>query len=167
MFAAIKSLKGPFEDRLSDKAQGSSFRDALAISRNNMTLTPSETQHGIFSHMPNWVNNMMKLRNQIVKLFGFEVGQASLAPKSAELDVGEQAGFMTVSEKYSDEIICAAEDKHMQFYLSVKLDAEHIIVSTLVNKKTFIGKMYVNAILPFHYVIARAVINNARKAGRV
>jgi len=167
MFSRIKALKSPYNDRLSHKTHHHFFRDALATSRNNKELTPSQIQHAIFSHMPPWVNVLMKIRNRVVSIFGFEVGSDNLKPKSDELEIGDRAGFLTISEKYQNEIISRAEDKHMEFYISVAVPDNQIVVSTLVNQKTLIGRVYVNLILPFHYVIARTVINNAIKAGRI
>lgn len=167
MFSAVTSLAAPFNDRLAEKAHYSYFRDALMITRLKPELSPSETQFAIFNYMPSWVSALMRLRNKLVKFFGFEVGQANFNTNKTELVIGDKAGFLTVLEKFDDEIISGAEDKHMQFFISVKLTQQHIIVSTLVNKKTLLGKLYVNGILPFHYVIARAVINNARKANRI
>ena len=79
----------------------------------------------------------------------------------------DQAGFLTIIEKSDDEIISYADDKHMTFYLSVKKQDSTVIVSSLVNQKTLVGRIYVNAVLPFHYFIARIVINNAIKAKRI
>ncbi|GHG01270.1 hypothetical protein GCM10017161_32410 [Thalassotalea marina] len=167
MFSAISSLTAPFADRLAEKSRNNYFRDALVISREKTELSPSETQFAIFNYMPSWVTALMSLRNKLVTLFGFDVGKANFKTEKTELDVGDKAGFLTVSEKHDDEIINQAEDKHMEFFISVKLTDTNIIVSTLVIKKTFLGKLYVNSVLPFHYFIARAVINNARKAGRI
>lgn len=167
MFSAISSLTAPFEDRLAEKSHDAHFRDALLIARNKPELSPSETQHAVFNYMPGWVSTLMKLRNTLVKLFGFEVGQANFKTKKVELEVGDKAGFLTVLEKFDDEIISGAEDKHMQFFISVKLTDNNIVISTLVNKKTLMGKLYVNSILPFHYIIARSVMINAQKAGRI
>lgn len=167
IFTNIKALNKPFNDRLSQKVVSHHFRDALVVKRNNKELTPSQIQYGIFAYLPPWVNNLMSIRNYIVSFFGFEVGKDNLRPETDELSIGDKAGFMAISEKYEDEIISFAEDKHMMFYLSVAINDDDIIVSTLVNQKTLIGRIYVNAILPFHYVIARTVINNAIKAGRI
>lgn len=167
MFKLISALKPPFEDRLSLKTSDCFFRDAIVIQGTKEGLTPSQVQYRIFAHMPAWVNTLMNIRNRIVGVFGFEVGTNTMEPAFDELSVGEQAGFMTVDEKHDDEIISRAEDKHMEFYLSVRLQEKNVIVSTLVNKKTLIGRIYVNAILPFHYIIARTVVNSAVKAGRI
>ena len=167
LFKQIKILPKPYNDRLSLKAQQHYFRDALVTKRTHKEMTPSQLQYAIFAHMPNWISNLMSIRNRIVKVFGFEVGQSNLAPKSDELAVGDHAGFLTVVEYYPEEIISMADDKHMTFYLSVATSGDNVIVSSLVIQKTLIGRVYVNAILPFHYFIARTVINNAVKAGRI
>ena len=167
LFKQIKALPEPHNDRLSLKAQQHFFRDALVAKRYRKELTPSQLQYAIFAYLPNWVSNLMKVRNRIVKVFGFEVAQSNMAPKSDELAVGDQAGFLTVIETYPDEIISVADDKHMTFYLSVATAGEDVIVSSLVLQKTIIGRIYVNAILPFHYFIARTVLNNAIKADRI
>jgi len=167
LFNEITTLKSPYEDRLTLKEEQHFFRDALATPRNQQHLTPSQTQYAIFAYLPQWVNVLMRIRNVIVSFFGFNVGQDNLSPKSNELSVEDKAGFLTVTEKYNNEIISFAEDKHMDFYLSVAIKDNTIIVSTLVNQKTIIGRIYVNCILPFHYIIARTVIRNAIKSGRI
>ena len=166
-FSSIYNLPLPHNDRLSHSAKGHHFRDALGADISNLSLTPSQLQYAIFAHMPGWVHKLMSMRNRLVKLFGFKVGQESMTPGSSELKVGDSAGFMKVIETHEDEIISYAEDRHMAFYLSVSKRQQQVVVSTLVNQKTFIGRLYVNAILPFHYVIARVVINNAVKAKRI
>ena len=167
LFSTIEALQQPYGDRLTLKQGKYYFRDALATRHSNNHLSPSQIQYAIFAYLPSWVNALMRVRNCIVSVFGFKVGKDSLRPESSELSVGDRAGFLTISEKFEDEIISYAEDKHMDFYLSVAIKNGNVIVSTLVNKKTLIGRIYVNAILPFHYVIARTVINNAIKAGRI
>jgi hypothetical protein len=167
LFPNIRSLKEPLSDRLANKAQAPYFRDALSVRIEKTTLTPSQLQHSIFSYMPTWVTVLMRIRNKIVKLFGFTVGADNLRPTSDELAIGDKAGFLTISEKYENEIISYSEDRHMSFYLSVLKQSDQVIISTLVNQKTFIGRLYVNSILPFHYVIARTVIHNAIKENRI
>lgn len=167
VFSSVQTLPQPEQDVLSQKAKAPFFRDALSAAISQQQLSPSELQYAIFNFMPSWVHQLMNLRNKIVKLFGFDVGQNNMQPEQAELEVGDQAGFLTISEKYDNEIISHAEDKHMSFYISVKKQNDKVIVSTLVNQKTWMGRVYVNAILPFHYVIARTVIYNAIRAKRI
>lgn len=167
LFKNITSKKPPHHDRLCFKDSGHTFRDALVAKRTLLELSPGQIQYAIFGYLPDWVNSLMALRNRLVKVFGFEVGQNSMLPASTDLKVGDQAGFLTVIECYPDEIISIADDKHMTFYLSVALKDDTFIISSLVIQKTWTARVYVNAILPFHYFIARLVINNAIKAKRV
>lgn len=167
LFPHIHTLKEPLHDRLANKAQAPYFRDVLSVRIEKTTLTPSQLQHSIFAYMPAWVTVLMRIRNNIVKLFGFTVGADSLKPTSDELNISDKAGFLTIIEKHENEIISYSEDRHMSFYLSVMKQSDHVIISSLVNQKTLIGRLYVNSILPFHYIIARTVINNAIKDKRI
>jgi hypothetical protein len=167
LFKAIQSLPLPQHDALDTRAVAPYFRDALQAKVERSELTPSQLQHAIFNHFPTWLNTLMSIRNRIVKVFGFNVDKTGMSSSKLELEVGDQAGFLTVIEKSDNEIISIADDKHMTFYLSVKKLGGSVVVSSLVNQKTLIGRVYVNAILPFHYFIARIVINNALKAKRM
>jgi len=167
LFPNVRTLKEPENDNLANKSKGPYFRDALAVNLQKPDLSPSQLQHAVFAYMPKWVGTLMRIRNRIVKLFGFEVGADNLEPTSDELEIGDKAGFLTITEKSSDEIISYSEDKHMTFYISVLKKSDEVVISTLVNQKTLIGRIYVNSILPFHYFIARTMINNAIKANRI
>ncbi|WP_181161400.1 DUF2867 domain-containing protein [Maribrevibacterium harenarium] len=167
LFPAITALPEPQGDRLATFAKAPYFRDVLSAPLSKSPASPSQLQYGIFNYLPGWVNGLMSVRNRIVKRLGFEVGQTSMVPSSDQWQVGTKAGFLTVMEITDDEIISMADDRHMTFFISVKKTETSVIVSTLVNQKTLIGRVYVNAILPFHHLIARTVINNAVKAKRI
>ncbi|PAJ74493.1 hypothetical protein CJF42_10310 [Pseudoalteromonas sp. NBT06-2] len=142
LFPNIHTLKEPQNDILASKVKKPYFRDALSVEIQKTELSPSQLQHAIFAYMPKWVSLLMAIRNRIVKLFGFEVGADNLKPASDELEIGDKAGFLTITEKLEGEIISYAEDKHMVFYISVLKQSNEVIVSTLVNQKTLIGRIY-------------------------
>jgi len=167
LFQQIESVPGPFEDSLQQRAKVKHFRDSLSAPVSNHALAVDELQFQIFAHMPNWVNQLMELRNHMVKLLGFNTGEDTMAPKQTPLNVGDTAGFLTVIEKTEDEMISESDDPHMTFYLSVKKVKDRVVVSTLVNPKTWIGRAYLRVILPFHYVIARSVIQSALSNHRI
>jgi len=167
MMKRIKSMTPPTQDYLASVSRSPFFRDAICITPKKSVTKPDQAQVAIFGHMPKWVSAMMRVRNTLVKSLGFEVGQLNVKPTNDFLKVGDQVGFMHVIEKNEYEIISYAEDKHMAFYLSTKIDNDAIVLSTLVNKKTFIGRCYVNFIIPFHYFIARAVIKDALTNNRI
>lgn len=167
LFPQVESMPLPESDRLSSLAKAPYFRDVLKAPLSKPELVASQLQYRIFNYLPRWVNALMRIRNRLVKRLGFDVGQTSITPREDHWQVGTKAGFLTVMEISDDEVISGSEDRHMSFFISVKKANDTVSISTLVNQKTLIGRLYVNAILPFHYVIARTVINNAIKAGRI
>lgn len=167
LFKNIISLAKPKYDALAKKQEQYYFRDALATAINDQSLSPSQLQFAIFAHLPGWVKKLMTIRNKIVGILGFTVGTNNISPDNDDLNLGDKVGFLQVIEKSEDEIISYAEDKHITFYLSVAKANGYVVVSSLVNKKTLIGRIYVSLILPFHYIIARTVLNNAIKANRI
>lgn len=167
MFAGIKAVQPSRKDKLSKLEQAPFFRDALVSRLNKSELSAQEIQYAIFGYMPKWVHILMKVRNQIVKKLGFSVGTNGMSSEKKVLKEGDQVGFMKIKSITPTEVICFAQDKHMDFYLSVVKKDTQATISTLVNQKTLLGRLYVNAIIPFHYVVARAVIANAVKAKRI
>lgn len=167
MFKGVSATKPNHEDKLGKLEQAPFFRDALVSPISKTELTAQQIQHAIFGYMPKWIHILMKVRNLIVSKLGFEVGVNSMSSDRNSLQEGDQVGFMNIKSITATEVICFAEDKHMEFYLSVSKNEKQATISTLVNQKTLIGRLYVNAIIPFHYVIARAVIANAVKAKRI
>lgn len=167
LFSQIQALSGPFDDRLQQHAKNHAFRDSLRAPISQHTLAADELQFQIFAHMPSWVNALMDCRNRLVAWLGFNTGEDAMVPKQTPLNVGDRAGFLTVIDKTHDEIICESDDPHMTFYLSVKKADKHVIISTLVNPKSWVGRGYLRVILPFHYLIARCVIQNALSHHRI
>jgi len=164
---AVKAVTVPGADFLSEKSIAPYFRDALQVTLTKPELSAAQVQYRVFSQMPKWVDSLMSLRNRIVKHFGFDVASSSITPNNDQLKVGDAVGFMTVIRCDEKEIVSFAEDKHMQFYLSVSKCTNRAVISTLVNKKTLFGRIYVTAIIPFHWLIARVVINQATVRNRI
>ncbi len=167
MFDSVTAIEVSTTDLLAKQRKGRYFRDALSIPFSKPQLTPGNIQHRIFAYMPIWGNKLMSLGNAIVGCFGLTVEQDSRLHGKEDLQLGDSAGFMKVIYCEGDEIISYAQDKHMDFYLSVTKRDGHAIISTLVNKKIYFGRLYVNFIVPFHWVIARTVLAGAVKKGRV
>ena len=167
MFKRVTAITPSNNDELSKHEQMPFFRDALVAPLSHEQQDAKDIQYAIFGYMPNWVHTLMSFRNKLVKKLGFKVGVNNMAINKHHLKAGDQVGFMTIKSITTSEVICFAEDKHMDFYLSVSKENKHATISTLVNQKTLIGRLYVNAILPFHYFIARIVINNAIKNKRI
>ena len=164
---AVKSINLPDTDFLAERSKVPYFRDVLSVALTKSELCPAQIQYQIFSQMPKWVQRLMQLRNSMVKHFGFELATQSITPDNDQLKVGDAVGFMRIISCDEREIVSFAEDQHLQFYMSVSKNNGRAFISTLVNQKTWIGRIYVTAIIPCHWLIARVVINQAAQKHRI
>jgi hypothetical protein len=171
LFSSIQTVKlaelAEADNHLAAFAQAPYFRDCLQTELERSDLSISDIYHGIFSHMPRWINQLMRVRNALVGVLGFATAKHNQAKALGTLKQGDDLGFIKVLEISDQHMIGVSEDKHMQFYLSIRKTDTQVEVSTLVNKKTWIGRLYVNAILPFHWFIARTAIHQAIKGKRL
>ncbi|MBB1488671.1 DUF2867 domain-containing protein [Oceanospirillum sediminis] len=164
----VKDIPVPESHYLTEKRQKRYFHDALTVPLQKSELRPDQIQIAIFSHMPDWVNNMMAIRNRLVRSLGFNTeGNLMEQTPPERLQEGDQVGFLSIIHQSEQDIISYSEDKHMQFYLGVSKTDTSAIVSTLVNPKTRTGWLYLQFIRPFHWLIARAVLHNAVKKKRI
>lgn len=120
--------------------------------------------HLIFGTMPKWVAALMRLRNAFVKVFGLKTELAKkIEPK---YEAGEVIGFFKVFSVTNNEIILGANDKHLDFRVSIynSKEAKHNIkVTTLVQYNNSFGKIYMAIIKPFHVFIVKQMVKQAYK----
>ncbi len=144
-----------------------------ALSRIDFTDTFSTTNHKdsleniahlIFGTMPKWVAFLMRLRNTIVKMFGLKTDMDK--DFKPQYKPGESLGFIKVFSVEDDEILLGADDKHLDFRVSIFNSEEHqhnIKVTTLVKYNNLFGKIYMALIRPFHVVIVKRMVKQAYK----
>ncbi|EHA1124079.1 DUF2867 domain-containing protein [Vibrio navarrensis] len=165
----IHSVPLPSQSALFGRQQKRGFSDALRFQITDTNRTPSEVYVDVFGHLPKSVEKLMALRNALVKPFGFAISAGKVALNAQELREGEGIGLHHVESLSRDEIICTTEDKHMRVSLSIVKHAPgQFTLSTLVNTHTWIGYLYLLAIIPFHKVIAlgslRSMLNRVANA---
>lgn len=150
------------------------FEDSYEVIVPASELSPEESYHALMTSMPDWFRNLFKLRNKIVRPFGL------IAPTSKELDSmapkqryeqGERIGVFEFFGRTDNEVIAGADDKHLDFRLSVlrmnEGENDRVIVTTLVKQHNLAGKLYLRSILPFHELGVRSLLRNAATAGRL
>lgn len=125
--------------------------------------------HGIFGYMPNWIGSLLKIRNKLVKPFGFKVGNKfHMSPPLDKFYVGSQAGFIFIEHLDEREVVFAAYEDKMSFWISVmNVDEKLYRVSTLVNLHSRASQVYLKIIKPFHIFITKWSIHQAMQACRV
>jgi hypothetical protein len=108
---------------------------------------------------------LMSIRDSLVWPFGIK--------RAADLEAsgGDRISIFRVFERYQDEIILGEDDRHLDFRVSVFLQAasdnrpRRLIVTTLVFYNRLLGRAYITLIAPFHRLVVRTSLDQARKRG--
>lgn len=119
----------------------------------------------VFGTMPKWVAFLMRLRNTIVKLFGLKTEKPE--DFHANFIVGGYIGFFQIFSIQPNEIILGADDKHLNFRVSMYNSKEpqfNIKVTTLVQYNNKFGKYYMAIVKPFHHLVVKIMVKQAFKA---
>jgi hypothetical protein len=141
------------------------YSDAYSVKLSDEEMSAEEIYLNIFSHMPNWIINLMVLRDKIVALFGLKTDGETSHTKS--LKIGEKAGIFMIYSIEKKEIIAGKDDMHLNFRVSVLKEDKKVIISTLVHYNNLFGKVYMTIVTPFHKLVVKAMIKNAVKGERI
>ncbi len=141
---------------------GAGFADSYRI-----RLTPqlaamdtAELTARMMAAQPAWVSGLMQLRDRLV---------APLGLKRAA-DNGAPAGFPLLMAQPA-RVVMGLDDNHLDFRLCVEKSAASsdaqatgdddlgwLTVTTVVRTKRMLGQIYLAAIMPFHRLIARTLL---------
>jgi len=170
----VRKVPVPSDTVVDEYLPDADFRDAYEVVVPSRDQSPEESFHAIMGSMPDWFRNLFKLRNKLVRPFGL------IAPKSAELDamapkqsyeLGDRIGVFEFYGRTEHEVITGADDRHLDFRLSVLRTKggveDKIIVTTLVKRHNLAGRVYLRSILPFHELGLRSLLRNAAEADRL
>lgn len=114
----------------------------------------------VFDRPPRWVDALMAARNGLVGLFGLKPGVRGAAANAV--------GIFPVLSESAQELLLGFDDHHLDFRIAVTVlpaeGAQQVTVTTLVRTHNRLGRIYLAAILPFHRLIARALLNRAARS---
>ena len=116
----------------------------------------------VFGTVPKWVGALMKLRNILVKKFGLKTEKPEDFHSSFK--VGGYIGFFQIFSIEQNEIMLGADDKHLNFRVSIYDSGENqfnIKVTTLVQYNNRFGKIYMAIVKPFHHFIVKRMVKQA------
>jgi hypothetical protein len=115
----------------------------------------------IMGSLPGWARGLMGTRDKVVGPLGLKTGQAMKAAPDVEC-----VGFFPVIEKSPQRILLGADDWHLNFRVAVDLHSDEtgqrVRLSTLVKRNNVMGNAYLAAIMPFHKLIAKAMLRSIR-----
>jgi hypothetical protein len=127
---------------------------------------------GALDQLPKVFKHLLVLRSIIVKPFGIAgVSHSELShPIDTQISyaVGDKVGRWTLYGQYTDELITGANDKHLDFRVSLFLeDDARVVLSTAVITHNAFGRVYLATILPFHRFGVARLLADAAAAGRL
>lgn len=141
------------------------FADAFKcqLSENQPQNIDSVTR-AIFLTMPQWITELLELRNNIVRPLGLKTSIDAVPSNGEdELQPGTAVGVFEVLDRGLDEEIMLGEnDKHLDYRVSVCLKREEekcwVVVSTAVKFNNWLGRAYFVPVRPVHKIIVPAMM---------
>jgi hypothetical protein len=105
---------------------------------------------------PAWQKALTAMRDAMVTPFGIKTSGTVRASR----DSNERVDFFPVQWESRDEIVLGADDRHLDFRLSLlrrlSPTGRLLIATTVVHTHNALGFTYLNAIRPFHHLVVRA-----------
>ncbi|WP_342359699.1 DUF2867 domain-containing protein [Terrarubrum flagellatum] len=111
---------------------------------------------------PAWQKALIALRDAMVTPFGIKTSDTVRTSRESH----DRVDFFPVHWEGKDEIVLGADDRHLDFRLSLlrrhSPTGASLIATTVVHTHNALGFVYLNVIRPFHHLVVRA--NLARSA---
>lgn len=132
-------------------------------------LDPITAGKAFFSSSPGWIDSLFSLRNKLAALFGLKTGGETKNRRQllAEFQgkVGERLGLFEVFDATDSEMILGEDDKHLNFRVSIYIDAtsdskKTLTISTVVVFHNWFGRLYFLPVKPFHKFIVKAMLKS-------
>ena len=149
----------PAESRLSDWYAGANLADSFAADLPPGAPANVDTLAKLlFADPPVWFTILLAIRDRVMTLFGVKA--------SHTLSEGEHIAFFPVLSRSDDEIVLGANDRHLDFRVSVLLrrtDKTTVVATTVVRCHNLLGRLYLTAILPFHILVVTDALRRLRR----
>jgi hypothetical protein len=164
----VREVRVPTGSRLAALYPGADLADAFAV-----TLPPSASRdmegltRFLLSDPPGWFRILLTIRDAVMRPFGIKT--SSSMRDSA--DAARRIDFFPLLAVHEDELVLGEDDRHLDFRLSacrVKTYAggpDEFVATTVVHCHNLLGRLYLAAILPFHRLVVRSLLNRAARRG--
>jgi hypothetical protein len=119
----------------------------------------------IFLTMPQWIVQLLELRNTIVRPFGLKTSIEIPSTSQDILQSGTAVGVFEVLDRRSNEEVMLGEnDRHLDYRISIQLEREAekcwVVVSTAVKFNNWLGRAYFIPVKPVHKIIVPAMMRS-------
>ncbi|MGH1359486.1 MAG: DUF2867 domain-containing protein [Burkholderiaceae bacterium] len=138
--------------------------DAFSISLPaGVDTDPERLARFLLAQQPGWMKALLALRDALVAPLGLKTTQSLQLHDDSE--PFERISFFRVYQIKPAEIILGEDDTHLDFRLSVHVQPEQVVLATVVHCHNRLGRAYLKLILPFHRMVAKAVLQRAAATG--
>ena len=159
----------PSGSRIAQALAHNDFADCYQFDDLWPELDALQTYLAVVARTPGWMNLLMALRNQAVRLVGLKhLGNLSTGignkPASA-YQVGDRVGIFSLKYLHSDEVILFDDDKHLLVQLSLvkhQVNGRPMVsLSTVVHNHNRLGRFYMAIVGPVHSFIVPRMLAQA------
>lgn len=148
----------PQGSRIAQAAPGADFADCYQWADPSPQASALQTYLSLVAHTPGWMNALMVLRNQAVRLVGLKhlgsLNGATTTQPAASYQLGDRVGIFSLQHAQADEVILEDNDKHLRVQLSVvkhRVQGQAMVsISTVVHIHNRLGKVYMAVVGPVH-----------------
>ena len=146
---------------------GADFYDAYEAPLTTATLSPAEIFVRASRSTPRWVDDLMSIRNRILRLFGLkDVGAMKAAARAPDAyQVGDRLGIFSIFGKTENELLLGIDDRHLDVRVSVlksqRNGLPHYVVSTVVHVHNLLGRLYMAPVGRIHPFVVRSMMGRA------
>jgi Protein of unknown function (DUF2867) len=135
---------------------GAQFSDAFSIAVDNTGLDARHAAQKMLARGPRWIDALIRLRNRLVTPFGLKT------PAPGETTLTDTVGIFPVISETPGRLVAGFNDRHLDFRVVVDVatagNGRRVTLTTLVLTHNLLGRVYLAIILPFHRLIARAML---------
>lgn len=138
------------------------WADSFEIKTSERGITPEAAARKVMMSRPDWIIHLMRLRDLVVKPFGLKPGKENPDDKNI-------IGIFPVIARTASSITLGLNDRHLDFRLVIEIEPSRddqtlIRAITLTKRHNLFGRAYLATIMPFHRMIAPAMLNAAYPA---
>lgn len=137
------------------------FADCYQFDDQWPDMDAMQTYLTLVARTPGWMNALMALRNQAVRMIGLKhLGNLATAIDRKPLkayQVGDRVGIFSLKHLHNDEVILFDDDKHLVVQLSLLKHRVNgkpkVSLSTVVHNHNRLGRFYMAIVGPVHSFI--------------
>lgn len=135
------------------------FADGYSVQADRTYVDAEQAARAVFADPPHMVRCLMALRNEIMAPFGLKASIDFSDRGLGKIDV-----FPIISSTNA-EVVVGGDDKHLDFRIWISIQpsvkGSEVTISTLVKINNLLGRVYLFAIMPFHKLLSRTLLQLA------